>query len=242
MHDGQISPANIDSDEGPSYDFAFISEVQSPSTRYMNPLFIDNNHEQTYHEQPKIMNSTIGDDQINSNVIFDDSNVEVNNGSVEHDKYVHDSYKLEQLARNAYKEVEKDKIRALEKGRDDLQLNVSQQRKHVLELQNAQTVLKQEVKSMMDIFESMESDLDVTWKQNEILNDQLLEATLKHDVEKCVLMCNDLVNDKSLDEIEKVKRESIDVEENLLKRIKILENDFQRCQKHCIDYELQLQH
>ncbi|GJX24716.1 hypothetical protein Tco_0231012 [Tanacetum coccineum] len=83
-----------------------------------------------------------------------------------------------------------------------------------------------EVKAMMDVFESMESDLDATWKQNKILNDQLLEATLKHDIERCVLMCNDFVNDNSLDEIEKVKWESIDVQENLLKQIKILENDF----------------
>ncbi|GJR39517.1 putative ribonuclease H-like domain-containing protein [Tanacetum coccineum] len=41
---------------------------------------------------------------------------------------------------------------------------------------------------MMDVFESMESDLNAIWKQNEILKNQLLEATLKHDVEKCVLM------------------------------------------------------
>ncbi|GKB31901.1 reverse transcriptase domain-containing protein [Tanacetum coccineum] len=35
----KIQPANINSDEGPSYDSAFISEVQTPSTSYMNPLF-----------------------------------------------------------------------------------------------------------------------------------------------------------------------------------------------------------
>ncbi|GJR80249.1 hypothetical protein Tco_0151034 [Tanacetum coccineum] len=40
----------------------------------------------------------------------------------------------------------------------------------------------EEVKAMMDVFESMKSDLDATWKQNKILNDQLLEATLKHDI------------------------------------------------------------
>ncbi|GJQ94357.1 hypothetical protein Tco_0005496 [Tanacetum coccineum] len=56
---------------------------------------------------------------------------------------------------------------------------------------------------MMNVFESMERDLDTTWKQNEILNDKLLEATLKYDVEKCVLMCSDFVNDNSNDEIEK---------------------------------------
>ncbi|GKD65760.1 hypothetical protein Tco_1307868, partial [Tanacetum coccineum] len=95
---------------------------------------------------------------------------------------------------------------------------------------------------MMNVFESMESDLDATEKQNEILNDQLLEATLKYEVEKCVLMCSDFVIDNSNDGIKKVKRESIDVQEKLLKRIKILENDFQRCKKQCMEFELQLQH
>ncbi|GKC62556.1 hypothetical protein Tco_1095154 [Tanacetum coccineum] len=166
-----IQPSNIDSDEGLSYYSAFISEVQTPSTSYMNPLFSNSNYEQTYHEQPKIINSTIGNDQINSDIIFDDPNVEVNSGSVEHDKNAHDSHdnKVEQLARNAYKETDKkqilaqkadrrakrletglqnqyildrDKIRALKKERDDLQLNVSEQRKQVLELQTAQTSLK----------------------------------------------------------------------------------------------------
>ncbi|GJY82548.1 hypothetical protein Tco_0495924 [Tanacetum coccineum] len=75
---------------------------------------------------------------------------------------------------------------------------------------------------MMDVFKSMESDLNATWKQNEILKNQLLEATLEHDVEKCVLMCLDSMNDDLTTEIEKVKRESIDVHENLHKRIKIL--------------------
>ncbi|GJW40624.1 hypothetical protein Tco_0066469 [Tanacetum coccineum] len=83
-----IQPTNIDSDEGSSYDFAFISEVQTPSTSNMNPLFTDDDHEQTYHEQPKIIKSIIGDDP----------NVKVNNGNVDHDKNVHDSYELEQLA------------------------------------------------------------------------------------------------------------------------------------------------
>ncbi|GKC96701.1 reverse transcriptase domain-containing protein, partial [Tanacetum coccineum] len=103
----RIQPVNIDSDEFLSYDSAFISKVQTPSTSYVNPLFTDDDHEQMYHEQPKIINSTIGDDQINSNIIFDDPNVKVNNGSVDHDKYVHDPCELEQLARNAYKEAEK---------------------------------------------------------------------------------------------------------------------------------------
>ncbi|GJW40625.1 NADH dehydrogenase subunit 2, mitochondrial [Tanacetum coccineum] len=66
---------------------------------------------------------------------------------------------------------------------------------------------------MMNIFESMKSYLDATWKQIEVLNDQLLEATLKYDVEKCVMMCCDFVNDNSFNEIKKFKRESFEVQE-----------------------------
>ncbi|GJS05485.1 hypothetical protein Tco_0321993 [Tanacetum coccineum] len=98
----------------------------------------------------------------------------------------------------------------------------------------------EEVKTMMDVFESMESVLDTTWKQNEILNNQLLEATLKHDVKKCLLMCNDFVNVTSLDEFEKVKRKSIDVQENLHKRIKILKYD-EKLENENVPLEFQVQ-
>ncbi|GJZ60946.1 retrotransposable element Tf2 [Tanacetum coccineum] len=55
-------------------------------------------------------------------------------------------------------------------------------------------------------------------------------------------MCSESKNDNLNYEIEKVKSESIDIQENLLKWIKISENDFQRCQAQSIDFELQLQH
>ncbi|GKE93904.1 hypothetical protein Tco_1574999 [Tanacetum coccineum] len=48
-----------------------------------------------------ILVSTIGDD------LFDEPNGNVNSGSVEKDTHVPDLYALEQLARNAYKEAEK---------------------------------------------------------------------------------------------------------------------------------------
>ncbi|GJX83859.1 retrovirus-related pol polyprotein from transposon TNT 1-94 [Tanacetum coccineum] len=85
----RIQPANFDSDEGLSYDSAFLSK---------------------YPKQPKIINNTIGDDQIDSNIIFDEPNRDVNSGSVEYDNNVQELYALEQLARNAYKEAEKQQI------------------------------------------------------------------------------------------------------------------------------------
>ncbi|GJV69748.1 hypothetical protein Tco_1485257 [Tanacetum coccineum] len=98
----RIQPANNTSDAGPSYDSAFISEVQSSS--------INENKEQMYPTHTKIINSTIGDDQIDSNIIFDEPNGNVNSGSVEKDTHVPDLYALEQLARNAYKEAEKQQL------------------------------------------------------------------------------------------------------------------------------------
>ncbi|GJV95452.1 integrase, catalytic region, zinc finger, CCHC-type containing protein [Tanacetum coccineum] len=105
-----FQPANIDSDAGPSYDYAFLSMVQTPSTGYVNPLFAKDYQEQKHLTQPKIINKSTGDDQIDSNIIFDEPNEDVNSGSVENDNNVQDSYELEQLVRNAYKEAEKQQI------------------------------------------------------------------------------------------------------------------------------------
>nr|GEU79850.1 integrase, catalytic region, zinc finger, CCHC-type, peptidase aspartic, catalytic [Tanacetum cinerariifolium] len=95
----RIQPTNHSSGAGPCYDSAFISKVQSSS--------INENKEQMYPTHTKIINSAIGDDQIDSNIIFDTPNESVNSGSVEKDTHVPDLYALEQLARNAYQEAEK---------------------------------------------------------------------------------------------------------------------------------------
>nr|GEX67006.1 hypothetical protein [Tanacetum cinerariifolium] len=90
----RIQPTNNTFDAETSYDYAFISEVQSSS--------INDNKEQMYPTHTKIIDSTIGDDQIDSNIIFDTPNGNVNSDSVEKDTHVPDLYALEQLARNAY--------------------------------------------------------------------------------------------------------------------------------------------
>ncbi|GJY51232.1 ribonuclease H-like domain-containing protein [Tanacetum coccineum] len=74
----RVQPSNFDSDEGLSYDSTFLSEVQIPSTSYVNPLFAKDAQEQI--------------------------------GSVEYDNNVQESYTLEQLAINAYKEADKQQI------------------------------------------------------------------------------------------------------------------------------------
>ncbi|GJU17227.1 retrovirus-related pol polyprotein from transposon TNT 1-94 [Tanacetum coccineum] len=49
-------------------------------------------------------------------------------------------------------------------------------------------------KEMKVVFESTESELDELEKQNDLLKDQLLEASLKHDVELCVLLNHECVD------------------------------------------------
>ncbi|GKD12674.1 hypothetical protein Tco_1197081, partial [Tanacetum coccineum] len=66
---------------------------------------------------------------------------------------------------------------------------------------------------MKDVFDSTENDLNVTWNQNELLKDQLLEAKLKHEIECCVLLSHECVNNNVQDEIEKIQRDSIEIQE-----------------------------
>ncbi|GKB81820.1 hypothetical protein Tco_0948715 [Tanacetum coccineum] len=82
-----IQQANINSKARPSYNSAFLSEVQTPSTSYKNPIFV-NDSEQHYLKQPKIINNIIGDDQIDTDIIFDAPNDTVNSGSVGEDNIV----------------------------------------------------------------------------------------------------------------------------------------------------------
>ncbi|GJV97338.1 integrase, catalytic region, zinc finger, CCHC-type containing protein [Tanacetum coccineum] len=105
-----------------------------------------------------------------------------------------------------------------------------------------QNLFQRDIKEMKDVFESTESELDELEKQNDLLKDQLLEASLKQDVELCVLINHECV-DKILNaELEKVKKKSFEIQEGLQARIKILEKDVQRCEKQSVDFQLKLQH
>ncbi|GJR12057.1 hypothetical protein Tco_0794709 [Tanacetum coccineum] len=154
-----IQPININSDAGPSYEYAFLSEVQKSSTSYVNPLFVKDNQEKKYPKQPKIISNTIADDQIDNNIIFDEPNVDVNSGSVEHDNNVQASYALEQLALNAYKEAEKQQINADK---------VKQQNKVLtqqLELYK-EKILEDATKSQMKMENKLKDPIAIEKKQN----------------------------------------------------------------------------
>ncbi|GJT11669.1 integrase, catalytic region, zinc finger, CCHC-type containing protein [Tanacetum coccineum] len=379
----KIQPTDNTSDAGTSYDSAFISEVQSSSNT--------ENEEQMYPTHIKIINSTIGDDQIDSDIIFDSPNRNVNSGSIEKDTHVPDLCVLEQLAINAYQEVEKqqifaqkvqkqnmtltcqlelykERVRQLKHGLgypnpytlkqaisqcpklylasslgnseisldvrdtedtlDDASKNfvpqkeLSAEQKYftssfiasdknsnatpsipvsmpselplIIELDKIKdcfqrlseliqknckrasifytspkeiqlndfcqdqlkpivnelqfyfeffkTLFQRDIKEMKDVFESTESELCELEKQNDFLKDQLLEVSLKHEVELSVLLNHECVDNSLHAEIEQLKKKSIEIQEGLQARIKILEKDVQRCEKQSVDFELKLQH
>nr|GEY91006.1 hypothetical protein [Tanacetum cinerariifolium] len=81
-----------------------------------------------------------------------------------------------------------------------------------LNLEIFQKRLSKDIKEMMDVFDSMESYLDKTLKQNEHLKDRLLEATLAEDVKNRVITsCVEIGNKKLQDEIERFSKASKDV-------------------------------
>ncbi|GJU57859.1 integrase, catalytic region, zinc finger, CCHC-type containing protein [Tanacetum coccineum] len=99
-----------------------------------------------------------------------------------------------------------------------------------------------DIKEMKDVFDSTESDLCEIKKQNEFLKDQLLEVIIKHEVEISVLKGHECVDNSLHAEIEQIQRNSIEIQEGMQARIKLLEKDVQRCQKQSVDFELKLQH
>ncbi|GJX18807.1 hypothetical protein Tco_0221484 [Tanacetum coccineum] len=98
---------------------------------------------------------------------------------------------------------------------------------------NLRFVLHNEVGPVVQPIRGMKNDI----LQNEI--DRLLEASLTAEIKNCVLSSAEQIeNQKLRDEIEKISQDSKDVKANLLKRIVILEHDFQRCQAQSLDFEL----
>ncbi|GJZ43409.1 hypothetical protein Tco_0590664 [Tanacetum coccineum] len=142
----RIQLANIDSDVGPSYDSAFLIE---------------------YPKQPKIINNTIGD-QIDGNIIFDERNEVVNSCSVDYDNNVQESYELEQLARNAYKEAEKQQIIAKEVQQQNIMLakQLETYKEKNVELQKTQSLLKRKMSKNEDKYHDTVLDLEAKLKKN----------------------------------------------------------------------------
>ncbi|GJS84891.1 retrovirus-related pol polyprotein from transposon TNT 1-94 [Tanacetum coccineum] len=249
----RIQPADNTSDAGPSYDSAFISEVQSSSNT--------ENEEQMYPTHTKIINSTIGDDQIDSDIIFDSPNGNVNSGSIEKDTHVPDLCALEQLARNAYQEAEKQQIFAqkVQKQNTTLtsQLELYKERVRVLEningdnnylnefleadkrakhfSQQAQSQFVRDRDIIRDL-EKQRDKLDLDVKDYKRKNEELQKT---HSILKRQMSENeDIYHDTVLDLEAKLKK-NVDL---ILKLGNSLQGIFMLGPKPLFVYDLQLKH
>ncbi|GKB29416.1 retrovirus-related pol polyprotein from transposon TNT 1-94 [Tanacetum coccineum] len=96
----RIQPANDNADSKPSYDAKAVSEVNASHKV----------HEQVNHVKRKTIIHTYDDDQINSNIIFDDPYMENNDGRSEHNSNAHGEYHdIQMLAYNVQRETENQK-------------------------------------------------------------------------------------------------------------------------------------
>ncbi|GJU27678.1 retrovirus-related pol polyprotein from transposon TNT 1-94 [Tanacetum coccineum] len=123
-----------------------------------------------------------------------------------------------------------------------------------------QNRFKKDVKGMKDVFVSVKNDLDETFKQNEILKDRLLEASLAEDIKNLgITSCVEIRNKDLHDEIERISKESKDVSiksktidtvcndafevsQGLSKTIVKLEKDLSNFEAMSIAFEIALQH
>ncbi|GKF61531.1 hypothetical protein Tco_0181585 [Tanacetum coccineum] len=96
----RLQPADENAETVSSYDAKAGSQVHASSKV----------HEQVSHGKRKTIIQTTDDDQIDSNIIFDDSFVENNGGTSEHDSTTHDEYhEIQMLAYIIQREAENQK-------------------------------------------------------------------------------------------------------------------------------------
>ncbi|GJX47204.1 retrovirus-related pol polyprotein from transposon TNT 1-94 [Tanacetum coccineum] len=92
--------------------------------------------------------------------------------------------------------------------------------------------LIEEVQEMLNIFKSMEQKVNRKSSKENILQneiDRLLEVSLTCEIRNCVLISVEKQKNEMLKvELDKSSSDSKDIQANLLKRIKILKNDFKR--------------
>ncbi|GJU31385.1 hypothetical protein Tco_1174974 [Tanacetum coccineum] len=102
-----------------------------------------------------------------------------------------------------------------------------------------QNLFQRDIKEMKDAFEQNDVYLDEIERQNDLLKDQLLEVSLKHDIELCVLLSHECVDESLHDELEQVKKKSLEIQEGLKARIKILEIQKLEDENVSLDFKVQ---
>nr|GEV88481.1 copia protein [Tanacetum cinerariifolium] len=341
----RIQPADDNVDAKPKYDAEAISEVNASQINLISGMLSKGAHEHTNHDKLKTVINTSADDQIDSNIIFDDRYVENNGGTDEDDSNLminililnprytkktkqclnpfikagpgyQNSERLKNVIASQPKMYDGERLQStklinyspdfeetLEDAEESrlkmkdkmIQLdtfvpqqeipieqtyfstpstsNVSSESsleivvfyddqdllRHFykngvipmsISLRRYSNEIKQEVtqdvQDMLDIFKSMEKKVEKQSqkdKKNQNETNRPLEVSLSREIKDRVLIfTKKQKNEMLMLEKQKISSDSNDVQANLLKRIKILENEFKRSQAQSIDFELKLQH
>ncbi|GJY93576.1 retrovirus-related pol polyprotein from transposon TNT 1-94 [Tanacetum coccineum] len=134
----------------PSYDAKAVSQVHASSKV----------HEQVSHGKRKTIIQTTDDDQIDSNIIFDDPFVENNGGTSEHDSTAHDEYReIQMLAYNVQREAENKKQRELRNDKDTIDRLVKEKEKiqnDFLKVENEKIIIQHETQLEKKAFKERE--------------------------------------------------------------------------------------
>nr|GEZ37680.1 hypothetical protein [Tanacetum cinerariifolium]GEZ77357.1 hypothetical protein [Tanacetum cinerariifolium] len=102
----RIQQADDNAETDPKYDVEAVSEVNASHIDLISGILSKGVHEHTKHEKLKTIINTSNDDQIDSNIIFDDTYVENNGRTVKHASNAHDpSFDIESLVYNVQKEA-----------------------------------------------------------------------------------------------------------------------------------------
>ncbi|GJV74606.1 hypothetical protein Tco_1506190 [Tanacetum coccineum] len=295
----QNLPADHTFDDGPSYEFAFISEEADKQQIFAQQVQKQNTHLtsqlEMYKERVRILESINKDNNYLNEFLEADERAKCYNKQAQ-----------SQLVRD------RDIIRDLKKQRDKLDLDVKNYKRKNEELQKTHSILKRQMSEKEDTYHDTILDLEAKLKKNvdlilklgnslqgmfmlgpkplsilgnleiplnvrdsedtledafksqqkmnEKMNDPILSGEQKYFSSSSIPSAKipvskdmpsdsplikelDKIKDKILNaELEKVKKKSFEIQEDLLARIKILENDVQRCEKQSVDFQLKLQH
>ncbi|GJT09342.1 hypothetical protein Tco_0856384 [Tanacetum coccineum] len=229
----RIQPADNTFDVEPSYDSAFISEnCWTIDYTQINDLYKDFVPQKELSAEQQYFPSSFIPSDKNSNAT---PSIPASMSSespliIELDKIKNCFQRLSELIQKNYKRAS-----IFYTSPEEIQLNdfcQDQLKPIVNELQFYfeffKTLFQRDIKEMKDVFESIESELCEQEKQNDFLKDQLLEVSLKHEVELSVLLNHECVNNSLHAKIEQLKKKSIKIQEGLQARIKILEKEVQR--------------
>ncbi|GKA76223.1 putative ribonuclease H-like domain-containing protein [Tanacetum coccineum] len=171
----RLQPADETTDTVPSYDEKVVSQVHDSSKA----------QEQVSHVKCKSIIQTTDDDQIDSNIIFDDPYVDNNGGTSKHDSIAHEeNHEIQMLAYTVQREAEKQKC-----------LN------H--ELKKQKYLLQQELEAFKDRVKTFDSQTVQCSKYKETCND--LKRELRNDKDTI---------DRLLKEKDKIQN-IVDLEEKL---------------------------